>query len=324
MTSISSHIFIRPRRQEDDERCIDIYHQWETVFKMTLASWRFFLDKLVRPDGMKPQMFVAEHDGVIVGQSILEHDTWSSDAGAYFATIEVDRDKGRQGIGSALWADLEPRLKSEGATKAYTRTITDIEPSERFAAKHGFERTGRAERVSRLVVAEANLDGGYDGIEEKLADQGIVIKTVAELDTGDDSFMRELHEAISDGAQDIPSTEEYKPTPYETWQENFMKQPTKSPHAYWVALEDGRPVGIANFDLPGEGRAWNGLTSVRRSARGKGIARGLKKRSITWARDNGILAIDTGNDASNARMLDINVRLGYKPLPAREEWVKKL
>ena len=60
-----------------------------------------------------------------------------------------------------------------------------------------------------------------------------------------------------------------------------------------------------------------------RAFRGRGVARALKLRTVRWAQENEIQFIDTANDAENARMLAINVRMGYKPLPAREEWLKE-
>ena len=172
------------------------------------------------------------------------------------------------------------------------------------------------------MLSEVNLDG-YAGLEERLAKQDIVIKPATQVDLDDEPFLRELHAAIQDAVQDIPSSEEFKPTPFEIWRQNLLKSPDSSPEAYFIALRSGHPVGIANLISPAPGRAFNGLTAVRRSVRGQGVAKALKVRTVEWGRANGIDFIDTGNDADNAPMLAINVRLGYKPLPAREEWLKE-
>ena len=61
--------------------------------------------------------------------------------------------------------------------------------------------------------------------------------------------------------------------------------------------------------------AFNDMTAVRRSFRGRGVAQALKRATIGWAIDHGLVALITGNDETNAPMRAINARLGYRPLP---------
>ena len=319
---MTDDIVVRPRQREDDPRILEIYHQHETEFPLTLESLRFHLDERARPEGTDPRAAVAERDGMIVGDWYLQPNEWSADPNAYFASVEVDTCEYGKGVGSKLWEDLEREAIALGARKVYAHIRESEARSQRFAAARGFDKTGRAHRISRLMLSEVNLDG-YDGIEENLARENIVVEPMSELDADDEAFLRELHAAVEDAAQDIPSTEDYKPTPFEIWRENFLKSPDSRAEAYFAALHDGHPIGIANLIIPGEGRAVNGLTAVMRASRGRGVARVLKLRTVRWAQENGIEFIDTGNDAENARMLAINVRIGYKPLPAREEWLKE-
>lgn len=319
---MSDDLTIRRRRREDDERGLEIFHQHEQVFTMTLEAWRFHMDERVRPEGMEPVMRVAERDGQIIGDWYMEQHPWTTDPNAFFATVEVDKNLEGQGIGRRLWDDLEPVLKARGARKVYARATQGDERGQRFASDRGFRKTERADRISRLTVADANLEG-YEGVEQRLQAENIIIKTMAELDQDNDSFMRELHAAIQDSVQDIPSTEEFRPTPYDVWRQNFLKSPGTSAETYWVALHEGHPIGLANLSLPASDRAFNGLTGTMRAFRGKGVARALKLKTIEWSRQNGIEYIDTGNDAENERMLAINLRLGYESLPARHEWLKE-
>ena len=52
------------------------------------------------------------------------------------------------------------------------------------------------------------------------------------------------------------------------------------------------------------------------------IARALKAKAIQWCRENGVRYLYTENDETNSRMLDINIRLGYQPIPGETEMVK--
>ncbi len=54
------------------------------------------------------------------------------------------------------------------------------------------------------------------------------------------------------------------------------------------------------------------------------MASGLKVAVSEWARERGIKYIYTGNDLTNAPMLAINTRLGFRPLAASVELVKDL
>ena len=97
---------IRPRRLEDDPRTLEIFHQYENVFVMTLEALRFHLDGRARPGGLKPVMRVAELDGRIVGDWYFEPSSWSSNPGVFYAMLEVDLSHRGQGIGTRLWEDL--------------------------------------------------------------------------------------------------------------------------------------------------------------------------------------------------------------------------
>ena len=57
------------------------------------------------------------------------------------------------------------------------------------------------------------------------------------------------------------------------------------------------------------------MTAVSRGWRGRGVATALKRATITWAKANGIEALETANDTDNLPMRAVNRSLGYRPLP---------
>jgi GNAT superfamily N-acetyltransferase len=313
---------IRPRTRDDDPVLMDIYNQYEEIFKLSLDEWRFHMDERARERGKEPIMMVGEIDGQIVGDWYVEHH-WGGAGGTFFAVVEVDQSKTRRGYGTTLWNDAEAELRRRGVRKVYHQITDNRKQSQEFAEHRGFKKTGRADRISRLELAKADLTG-YEGVEERLASEGIEIRSVAEIQPLDESFMRRLHTMVESVVADIPRTEKkHQEQPFEVWSQNFLKSPGSSAEAYFLALDNGSPVGLANLHVRPGAPAFNGLTGVAREYRGRGVARALKLRTIRWARDKGIEHIDTGNDAENARMLAINVSLGYKALPAREEWLKE-
>jgi GNAT superfamily N-acetyltransferase len=58
------------------------------------------------------------------------------------------------------------------------------------------------------------------------------------------------------------------------------------------------------------------LTGVGREYRRKGIATAIKYNSLTWAKSQGYDWIRTDNADTNEGMLGINIRAGFKFMPA--------
>jgi GNAT superfamily N-acetyltransferase len=69
---------------------------------------------------------------------------------------------------------------------------------------------------------------------------------------------------------------------------------------------------------------WQGVTGVRRDARGKGIAMALKLRTVRYAIGRGVEHIKTWNDVRNRPMLSINEALGFEKQPAWVAYEKDL
>lgn len=62
------------------------------------------------------------------------------------------------------------------------------------------------------------------------------------------------------------------------------------------------------------GKVWQGMTGVRKANQGRGIGKWLKAEMIVYLKEHypGINEIDTGNATTNAPMLSINRRLGFR------------
>jgi RimJ/RimL family protein N-acetyltransferase len=84
-------------------------------------------------------------------------------------------------------------------------------------------------------------------------------------------------------------------------------------------------VSLAFLSVDLESRqARNEETGTARQHRRRGLATLAKLATIRWAREHGIEAILTDNAEANTGMLAINDRLGYRPLVARQRWIKAL
>ena len=97
----------------------------------------------------------------------------------------------------------------------------------------------------------------------------------------------------------------------ESWFEwGFRARPSES---YFVALDGGRVLGYGYLDRDGD--SWShGFLAVARDARGRGIGGAIKRAQIRYAKERGIPALRTATEVRLTGMLDLNRRLGYRPL----------
>ena len=265
---------------------------------------------------------VAVDDGTIAGAMSLEAVTWLQKPHVYFVRLAVLPEWRHRGVGRQLGACMDASSGMVGAAVLYVKVREADVRSERFAALRGFTPTGDVDRVSRLDVARAALDG-LPASRAGLRDRGIRIARLSEL-APDDSLLRVVHAVTEESAADVPSAEPFGGDTFEHWRHHFIERPGMSMELIWVALDGNRPVATAHLRRYSREEAGNSYTGVLREYRGRGIARALKLEQIAWARDNGVRSIYTGNDANNSPMLAINRALGYEFLPAQIEWGKEL
>lgn len=82
-----------------------------------------------------------------------------------------------------------------------------------------------------------------------------------------------------------------------------------------IAADGDRWIGMAAVGEISPGVLYNMTTNIYPEYRGRGIATALKLLTIRFARKQGALVIRTNNASTNAPMLAINRKLGYKPEP---------
>jgi RimJ/RimL family protein N-acetyltransferase len=77
-------------------------------------------------------------------------------------------------------------------------------------------------------------------------------------------------------------------------------------------MEGEEWVGLTILQSTSPDLAWNAMTGVIPSHRGRGLARAPKALAAEHARRQGIRAIATRNNVRNAPMLAVNEALGYR------------
>jgi len=117
----------------------------------------------------------------------------------------------------------------------------------------------------------------------------------------------------------VPSIDPATDITFEEWRQHWIDAPSFLTDAFFIAIDrDGRWLGMSNLQRSIEDPSfiWQGLTGVRREARGKGLAMALKLETVRYAQAIGVDHIKTWNDQSNRPMLAINEAMGFAKQPA--------
>jgi RimJ/RimL family protein N-acetyltransferase len=191
-------------------------------------------------------------------------------------------------------ARVDGKTELEGELREYDGV------SRAFLERRGYRVVG-GERWVSLDLA------GVDDVKPE-APPGISIVTRAERPDLTDA----LFVVAQEGTEDIPGFP--GPTTYEQFRSIEIDRPTRRPEYFFIALENGEPVGYATLDDFGH-EAYHGLTAVRRAWRRRGIATALKRTQIAAARRAGFRRLITGSEERNEAMRTLNAKLGYTPEP---------
>jgi mycothiol synthase len=223
------------------------------------------------------------------------------------ALVTVLEHKRRRGAGTALYEAISAWARERGLEEVEA-VVADNDPeSLEFARRRGFVEDRREKGVAlRLADIQAPAVEAPDGVE---------IVTWAQRP----ELARGMYEVAVEALPDIPGWEDELIEPFEDWLAHDMQGSGDRPDATFVALAGGAVVGYAKFSLTDAAptTAHHDLTGVKRTWRGRGIARALKATQIAWAKANGFEELRTRNDERNAPIRHLNEEFGYRPAIGR-------
>ena len=248
------------------------------------------------------RVWVAELDGEIAAYAHASFE-WSVPTpgkGRFWIGV-LPAARGR-GVGTALYEEALGHLRSHGAWRA--RTSVDDDPNgTRFLERRGFERS-KVDRVSALELAGAELP-------EPSVPKGFEVAPLGQARNREN----DLYEICVAGEIDMPGDEPETELSFEDWRQDDYGSPALSDEGSFVALAGDRAVSLAFLTIDPERRlAYNQMTATLPEFRRRGLALAVKLAAARWAVQNGYERIVTENEATNAGMLALNERLGYRPL----------
>lgn len=276
------------------------------------------VDDMHRGDALRPKddpyvrLVAVTADGELAGHGFSEGGTGHK-PGQFMLKVRVDAPFQGQGIGRALYAELEQWSRGQGAASIESSVREDDPASQEFARRHGF--------VHEYHLFESTLDlKGWD--PSPYADAiarpeaaGIRFTTLAAEGPDDEATLRKYYDVSWSFARDIPGVEGRSPFPFEQYLQWIRSNPRWNPAGVILAADGDRWVALSEVALLPSGGLYNAFTGTDRAYRGRGLALAVKVKALEWAAAQGAAYIRTNNHSVNAPMLAVNQKLGYSPLP---------
>ncbi len=273
-----------------------------------------------RPEEILMRRFIAEvQTPISFGVFLNSQDTY--DPQKFWLTLTLRPEHHGKGHGRGLYNHLLRELEPFRPTELFAWSREDWARQTRFFLDRGFEEKMRAFE-SRLDVASFDATP-YEGLEARLAAEGIEIKDLGELEHIPD-YRRKIYDLHTTLDADVPMMGTYTPPSFESFVKTHFEDERLIKGSFVVATQGDAFIGMSEL-YPSEADAdlHTGLTGVRREARRKGVALAMKVRGIEFAKRHGASAVRTWN-ASHNPMLLINERLGFQKQPASIDFAKVL
>jgi GNAT superfamily N-acetyltransferase len=259
------------------------------------------------PERAEHAGWVAVTGGKVVGSSWAFRTFFSKGSTTAECSVNVRASHRQRGLGNELYERVLAHVEALSSTNLLV-SFPESDAGVAFATARGFHEE-RAE-------AESVLDPRT--VDER-PPPDVDLRPVADVDP------RLAYEVDVAATRDMPSTETIDEIPYEEWIGHVLEHPFFTAEGSYVAMADGVAAAVSLLIADEEsGRGANMFTGTQRAYRGRGLGLAVKLASIAWASEHGITQIATRNDETNAPMLAINRRLGYRPSGRRVEWLKPL
>jgi mycothiol synthase len=264
---------------------------WRAVRMAVLPNERAgTVEEMRRSQTPDRRLLLAELDGTVVGSGYADR---SHVADSAAVAPRVRPQARRRGVGTALLRPLVAHAATLGV--ANVLALVDDEGSAAFARCFGFEEADRQVEQVKTLGAEPAPQ----------FPTGVEVTTIAERPELLEQAYGLAVEAYADMATFAPVS---------ITREEWLRDEATHPGGSFVALADGEVVGYAGLMRDGDrrDRAEDGLTSVRRDWRRRGLGTALKRTELAWGAASGLREIYTWTQQGNEAMRRLNEQLGYE------------
>ena len=262
--------------------------------------------------------------GEIEGQVVARGDHWHEPGATqhHFAIYVVP-----DWQETAVPPQMHRCLLDEIAKLQPAKIVSEPPENETFRTKllaaDGFDLLMRFPRSS-LDVRQVRL-AEYEQLLDAVQQQGIRFVTLTDVMQSDPNWQHNVWQLFTQIEQDIPTPYPEPPTPFEEYA-NYYQGDDFRPDSWAIAVDEAAGyVGmcVVNVMRKRPYGLFAGITGVIRSHRRRKIGTALKICSIQFAQENGFHTIYTNNEENNP-MFQLNLDLGFEPIPAWAYYEKTL
>ena len=292
-------VSIREGNVEDIAAAVPLLNEVHRTHVATEAGSRHRL--LNAPPDARRNWWAARDGETLVGWGTAGIDYETSARTGYVGVAVLDSHR-RRGIGTTLLERALAHLEDSARIKTAA-----VEAGRSFAERHGFRHTHtrRVSGVDPRTVDTSELDSSEARITS-------LLEVGAEQ-----TFAVDAESVLDEPGDDVIDVVEY-----DQWVRDYWEHPDIDLTLSQAAVVDGRAVAVAYVVVDRESRrALNAYTGSLRAYRGRGFARLAKLASMRRLAEVGVELVLTENDETNAPMLAINQRLGYRPIESRYSYV---
>jgi GNAT superfamily N-acetyltransferase len=279
-------------------------------------------DSIYPQDNPRLRLAVDDQAGRLVGCGSTVKPFWAIAPGVYHLFIVTHPAHRGRGIGRDLLMRLEAFARGQAAEKLWSDCRESQAHSIRFLEQAGFHQFGiRFESAIDLSKFDPEQFAATFG---RIEAAGYRLITLADALRSRSDVYRELHEVENTSLRDVPlpGGAEFNLS-YEQWRKN-LDNPTLDQNSSFVALHEGRIIGLTMIEQLKDGPAITDATGVLREHRNRGVALALKVKSLAALKSAGRLEARTHNDTANPSIIHLNEKLGYVRLPGWLQWEKRL
>ncbi len=269
------------------------------------------------------QKLVLEKGTQFAGYCQFGERSWSYVEGGYYFHIIVHPDFRNMGGGTLLFDRFLHELNDRNIIKLSTFSREDQKDGIRFAKKRNFKEMMRFPD-SELDVQSFEFQP-FSMLIKKIEEEGIEIINLNDVENRIPDWKRTLYKTDCEINDDIPSVDPPTHPKYEQWEKEVFEPKRFNPNTYLLAIKNEKIVGMTCIKhmLADPKKMATSITGIVRSHRRKGLATLLKALCIEKAKQLGIKTIITDNEENNP-MYTLNLKLGFKPLPAWIQFDKEL
>ena len=313
LVNAASDFKLRPFSENDSERFLILKNLIYPDHPMSFEGFRHH--EKTRPSKIQHKHWVCEKDNTIFCSALYTQWEDSYDPKKFVIKINVQPDQQGFGCGAFCYDFLMKELEPLDPIKISAQVHEPHTHSISFLENRGFKNTFK-ERESRLDLIAYDFKLYQDELDVVLQ-QGFRLVTLSEFRKDDDIADYKTWELERDVGPDMPWTDPITIPDFDVYKNTVIAHPKFNPDSWFIALDGDRIAGLSHlWKNEIEKGIDTGLTAVRREYRRKGVASALKHTSLSWAKNQGYKWIRTDNAAVNEGMLGINIRAGFKFLPA--------